>query len=87
MVPSQAGIFRAPRVVVSRPPGREFCPRRFRKSGLAASGYFEASAIDRLIEQHRSGLSDHGRVLWLLWMFQGFLKTVHAPEAVQPVGA
>ncbi len=54
---------------------------------LGASGYFEPGAIGRLLEQHRSGLSDHSRVLWLLWMFHGFLKKVHAPDGVQPIGA
>jgi asparagine synthase (glutamine-hydrolysing) len=53
-------------------------------SGLGNSGYFDGKAIDRLIEQHRSGLSDHSRVLWLLWMFQGFLNDVHAPSTVAP---
>jgi len=50
--------------------------------GLADSGFFDGRTIERLIEQHRSGLSDHSRTLWLLWMFQGFLKEVHAPALV-----
>jgi asparagine synthase (glutamine-hydrolysing) len=50
-------------------------------NGLVASGFFEGGTIDRLIGQHRSGFSDHSRVLWLLWMFQGFLKTVHEPAS------
>ena len=48
------------------------------RSGLGNSGFFDARAIQRLIEQHRSGLSDHSRILWLLWMFQGFLNNVHS---------
>jgi asparagine synthase (glutamine-hydrolysing) len=50
--------------------------------GLRDCGYFDGRVIDRLIEQHRSGLSDHSRVLWLLWMFQGFLNDVHSPDTV-----
>lgn len=42
--------------------------------GLAACGYFDAQAIDRLLSQHQSGLRDHARVLWLLWMFQRFVE-------------
>jgi asparagine synthase (glutamine-hydrolysing) len=52
------------------------------ESGLVASGYFDGRVIAQLIEQHRSGFSDHSRVLWLLWMFQGFLKGVHEPAEV-----
>jgi asparagine synthase (glutamine-hydrolysing) len=53
------------------------------KDGLGGSGYFDVKVIENLIEQHRSGLSDHSRVLWLLWMFQGFLNDVHAPAPVR----
>jgi asparagine synthase (glutamine-hydrolysing) len=54
------------------------------KSGLLAAGYFEAKTIARLIAQHSSGRRDHSRVLWLLWMFQGFLNDVHSsPAAVK----
>ena len=65
------------------PFGESFRQEVTGKAGLVASGYFDGAAIDRLAEQHRSGLRDHSRVLWLLWMFQSFFKHVHsAPAAV-----
>ncbi|HVZ70374.1 MAG TPA: XrtA/PEP-CTERM system amidotransferase [Rhizomicrobium sp.] len=42
--------------------------------GLAASGYFDTGFIDTMVAQHRGGLRDHSRTLWLLWMFQRFLE-------------
>jgi asparagine synthase (glutamine-hydrolysing) len=51
------------------------------KTGIIAAGYFSGKVIDKLIGQHRSGVHDHSRVLWLLWMFQGFLRDVHAAPA------
>jgi asparagine synthase (glutamine-hydrolysing) len=48
-------------------------------SGLGASGLFRADTVEKLSNQHRRGLRDHSRVLWLLWMFHRFLKDVH-PE-------
>jgi asparagine synthase (glutamine-hydrolysing) len=58
------------------------------KNGLAASGYFDGATIETLMSQHRSGMRDHSRILWLLWMFQGFLAEVHtAPAAAEPVYA
>ena len=53
--------------------------------GLFAVDYFDRRTIERLAQQHMSGLRDHSRVLWLLWMFQGFMKQVHtAPETASP---
>ena len=39
-----------------------------------ASGYFDTGVVDTMVSQHRSGLRDHSRTLWLLWMFQRFLE-------------
>ena len=64
------------------PLGESFRREVSGRNGLGSSGYFDGKMIERLIEQHRSGLSDHSRVLWLLWMFQGFLNDVHAPASV-----
>jgi asparagine synthase (glutamine-hydrolysing) len=53
--------------------------------GLAECGLFEMTTVKRLLEQHRTGLRDHGRILWLLWMFHHFLIQVHASPSVEPV--
>jgi asparagine synthase (glutamine-hydrolysing) len=44
--------------------------------------YFDRSCIIRLLTQHRSGLRDHSRALWLLWMFQSFLQNTHRSESL-----
>jgi asparagine synthase (glutamine-hydrolysing) len=57
---------------------------------LAATGLFEMSALERLVEQHQSGVRDHSAVLWLLLMFGSFMREIHprtsriAPVARQP---
>jgi asparagine synthase (glutamine-hydrolysing) len=39
-----------------------------RGNALAATGWFDATAIDAVVAAHRSGRSDHGRLLWQLVM-------------------
>jgi asparagine synthase (glutamine-hydrolysing) len=51
---------------------------------FADAGLFDMAAVRRMIEQHRSGRSDHGRLIWALFMFAGFLAQVHGTEAVRP---
>jgi asparagine synthase (glutamine-hydrolysing) len=48
---------------------------------IADSGYFEASALDRLLNQHASGRRDHSATIWKLLMLDGFLRCVHRPVA------
>jgi asparagine synthase (glutamine-hydrolysing) len=36
--------------------------------------FLDLPAVERLLWQHRSGLRDHSRALWLTWMFQKFLE-------------
>ena len=45
-------------------------------SALAETGWFDAAAIRRLAEAHRSGRSDHGRLLWQLLMLEKSLQRV-----------
>ena len=47
-----------------------------RGSALAETGWFDAAAIARLAEDHRSGRSDHGRLLWQLLMLETSLQRV-----------
>jgi asparagine synthase (glutamine-hydrolysing) len=47
-----------------------------RGSALAETGWFDAAAIARLAEDHRSGRSDHGRLLWQLLMLEKSLQRV-----------
>ncbi len=56
------------------PMGEHFRLAMQTEGGLATSGYFNIATIDTMVAQHRSGLRDHSRTLWLLWMFQRFLE-------------
>ena len=49
--------------------------------GLLNSGLFDDVTVNRLLDQHRSGLHDHSRPLWLLWMFHRFLTDVDVASA------
>ncbi|MCC6473321.1 MAG: asparagine synthetase B, partial [Burkholderiales bacterium] len=41
---------------------------------LADSRFFDLTTVARLLDQHQSGVSDHARTLWLLLMFETFLR-------------
>jgi asparagine synthase (glutamine-hydrolysing) len=41
---------------------------------LADSRFFDLGTVARLLDQHQSGVSDHARPLWLLLMFETFLR-------------
>ncbi len=60
--------------------------RALAEPAFADAGLFDTVAIRRLIEQHRSGRSDHSRMIWALFMFAGFLARVHEREAVPLAG-
>lgn len=46
---------------------------------LQACGLFDRGALRTLLSEHVSGLTNHGRVLWAVLMFDAFLR--HAAEA------
>ncbi len=48
---------------------------------LSQSGFVEPAAVRTLLDQHQGGLRDQSRVLWLLLMFQGFLRHDAASRA------
>jgi len=43
-------------------------------SALAETGWFDMTAIGRIVTDHQSGRSDHGRTLWQLMMLDKSLK-------------
>jgi asparagine synthase (glutamine-hydrolysing) len=45
-------------------------------SVLADTGYFRRPVLQRLVEQHQSGIRDHSSSLWTLLMFEAFLRNV-----------
>lgn len=44
---------------------------------LEETGFFNMKTLEKLVNQHMSGMSDHSQVLWALMMFSGFLDQVH----------
>ena len=57
-------------------------------STLRECGLFDVAMIETLLSQHQSGKRDHSAVLWLLSMFESFLRRVHAaPSAAAATGA
>jgi asparagine synthase (glutamine-hydrolysing) len=55
--------------------GRAF--EREISQGAASGDYLEPREVATLLEQHRLGVRDHSRVLWLCWMFEKFMRDVH----------
>jgi asparagine synthase (glutamine-hydrolysing) len=56
-------------------------------SALSALGWFDPAAIARIAEDHRRGVSDHGRLLWQLLMLERSLRLLSGPRsAVRPSG-
>jgi asparagine synthase (glutamine-hydrolysing) len=60
--------------------------RALAEPAFADAGLFDKVAVRRLIEQHRSGRSDHSRMIWALFMFAGFLTRVHGRDASRQMG-
>ena len=55
--------------------------QRMRESVLSErmidSGYFQREALERMVEGHLKGQSDHSDALWALIMFDAFLRVSH----------
>lgn len=64
---------------------------RMRESVLSQrmldSGYFNAATLRTLIDQHLSRQYDHSTALWMLIMFDAFLRQAQAPVQAAPVAA
>jgi asparagine synthase (glutamine-hydrolysing) len=60
--------------------------RALAEPAFTDAGLFDMAAVRRLIEQHRSGRSDHSRMIWALFMFAGFLAGVHGRDASRRMG-
>jgi asparagine synthase (glutamine-hydrolysing) len=60
--------------------------RALAEPAFADAGLFDMAAVAGLIREHRSGRSDHSRLIWALFMFAGFLTRVHERDAGCPTG-
>jgi len=54
---------------------------------LADSGDFAQDAVARLIDRHRAGLGDHARALWLLLVYEAFLRRAAGTRLADPAAA
>ncbi len=54
---------------------------------LLATGYFNSGVLRRMVEQHSSGQRDHSAPLWMLIMFDAFLRQAAAPAIASPAHA
>lgn len=52
-------------------------------SALAQTGWFDMTAIATLAQDHRAGLSDHGRTLWQLLMLEKSLQRLFGLGAIK----
>jgi len=50
---------------------------------LAETGFFDSQTLSRLVNDHETGTRDHSSILWLLMMFDSFLRAENGQEAEQ----
>ncbi len=64
-----------------RGPLREAARQRLLEGVLEQVGLFDMGFIERLLDEHSSGASDHSAPIWALLMFESFLSNVHLKAA------
>lgn len=57
-----------------RGPLREKVREELTGSLLGDSGFVDSQSVEMMLNQHQGGYRDNSRILWLLLMFQGFLR-------------
>jgi asparagine synthase (glutamine-hydrolysing) len=55
---------------------KEQARSRLLGDGLLGSGIFDGNYVRRLLDDHQSGRSDYGSIIWALMMFDGFQRRV-----------
>jgi asparagine synthase (glutamine-hydrolysing) len=64
-----------------RGPLRERAKRIVSEGALADTGLFDMRFLKGLVEQHQAGSFDHSSAIWMLLMFEAFLRNVHGGQA------
>lgn len=59
-----------------RGPLKDTLRQRVLAGNLQQLDIFDQDFLEKIVEEHISGLGEHSAVLWSLMMFEGFLKTV-----------
>jgi asparagine synthase (glutamine-hydrolysing) len=57
-----------------RGPLRSLLREQVLGQGLTDTGLFSAKALERLVDQHQSGVRDHSAALWALLMFSASMR-------------
>ena len=70
-----------------RGPLREPVRRAVLGPVLAETGWFNASYLRRLVDDHQSGRRDYSTPLWTLLMFESFLRNVMGAQATRAARA
>ena len=68
-----------------RGPLRAVVRQRLLEGILADVDLFDMSFIERLLDEHCSGVSDHSAAIWALLMFESFLSNVNTKTAAHHV--
>lgn len=66
--------FSVPLAAWFRGPLKETMIQTLTGERLAATGYFDMSALQAMAREHASGLRDHSRAIWLVFVFDVFLS-------------
>jgi asparagine synthase (glutamine-hydrolysing) len=48
---------------------------------MLASGYFDTATLQTMVQQHLASQYDHSTALWMLIMFDAFLRQASQPAA------
>lgn len=70
-----------------RGPLREQTRQALQQGALAQTGWFNPATIARLLDQHERGAMDHAQPLWVLLMFDAFLRNAGLGTAAAPARA
>ncbi|WP_340118828.1 XrtA/PEP-CTERM system amidotransferase [Pelagibius sp. 7325] len=79
--------FSIPLATWFRGPLREVVRRRLLNGALDQVGLFDMGFIERLLDEHATGISDHSVPIWALLMFESFLSNVHLAAVASRVPA
>lgn len=69
-----------------RGPLRPVIRHRLLDGTLKDVDFFDMHFIERLLDEHSSGFSDHSAALWALVMFESFLSNVHSTTTLRDHG-
>jgi len=68
-----------------RGPLKEALRKRVLTGSLQRVDIFEQSFLEKIVEEHISGMGEHSAVLWSLMMFEGFLRNLFNED--EPIAA